>query len=319
MKKFLGILLVASLAVPAMYAHEKETPEQRAAKDYSSWLPVQGDFSVGFSLNPIATYVGNMFSGYTGQNSLGDLTGEPMAMDIIGANPMASIMGSYMLTDKLGVKANVGMGISVKSENHYVLDDEALFLDPLSQAKVVDKRKGSMAYGSIAVGVEYRVGKTRPVQGVFGAGVNYAFGSASYKFSYGNAITEMNQKPTINEDASTSGFIVTPSYTAAAGYMPAARPVALKADNMIHLLGVYGSVGIEWFVAPKIALGANVNVGLYYEVNPATAYVYEGWNTMTLQVEEYTERVSPASHGFHFGTDNIGANLYVAFYFNANK
>ncbi len=319
MKKFLGILLVAALAVPAMSAHEKETPEQRAAKDYSTWLPAQGDFSVGFSLDPIATYVGTMFGGYTSKNDLEDLAGEPLAMSIIGANPMASIMGSYMLTDKLGIKANVGMGISVKSENHYVLDDEALYLDPLSHAKVVDKRKGSMAYGSIAVGVEYRVGKTRPVQGVFGAGVNYAFGSVSYKYSYGNAITELNQTPTISTDASTSGFIVAPSYAAAAGYMPNARPLSLTADNLIHLLGVYGSVGIEWFVAPKIALGANVNVGLYYEINPATAYLLEGWNTMTLQVENYTEKVTPASHGFHFGTDNIGANLYVAFYFNANK
>ncbi len=319
MKKFIAILLVAALAVPATYAREKETPEQRATKDYSTWLPAQGDFSVGFSLNPIATFVGNSFSGYTGQNVLDKLAGEPLVSGAIGASPMASIMGSYMLTDKLGLKANVGMAISVKSENHYVLDDAALYLDPLSHAKVVDKRKGSMAYGSIALGVEYRVGKTHPVQGVFGAGVNYAFGSVSYKYSYGNAITEMNQKPTINTDASTTAFIVDPSYVAVAGYMPDARPLSMKAANLIHLLGVYGSVGIEWFVAPQIALGANVNVGLYYEINPANAYLFEGWNTLTQQVENYTEKVSPASHGFHFGTDNIGANLYVAFYFNANK
>ena len=58
------------------------------------------------------------------------------------------------------------------------------------------------------------------------------------------------------------------------------------------------------------------NFGIYYEVNPARATTYEGWNTASMQLEQFTELVAPASHGFHIGTDNIGANLYVAFYFN---
>lgn len=319
MKKILSILLVAAMAVPAMAAREKETPEQRAQKDYSTWMPAEGDFSVGFALDPLATFVGNLLSGYTGQNSLDKLAGDPLLKKTIGANPMVSVMGSYMFTDKLGLKANIGLGLTSKAENHYVLDDEALYLDPLSKAKVVDSRKANLTYGSIAVGVEYRVGKTRPVQGVFGGGVNYAFGQRTYRFNYGNAITEMNQTPTISADASTSTFIPTPTYSATAGYMPNARLLSSQADKLIHMIGVYGSVGVEWFVAPKIALGANVNVGLYYEVNPSRTSIYEGWNMQTKQVEKFTEQVAPASHGFHFGTDNIGANLYIAFYFNKDK
>ena len=38
MKKIVSIMLVAALAMP-MFAGEKETPEQRANKDYTSWLP----------------------------------------------------------------------------------------------------------------------------------------------------------------------------------------------------------------------------------------------------------------------------------------
>ena len=87
-------------------------------------------------------------------------------------------------------------------------------------------------------------------------------------------------------------------------------------SKKMFILGVYASAGVEWFVAPKVALGANVNFGVYYEVNPARATTYEGWNTQTMQLEQFTDLVAPASHGFHFGTDNIGASLYMAFYFD---
>ncbi|MGM9838006.1 MAG: hypothetical protein ACI30A_05910 [Paludibacteraceae bacterium] len=314
MKKIMSLLLVAAMVMP-LAAKEKESPEQKANKDYSTWLPAKGDFSVGFAIDPLATFLGNMFNGNL-NNGLGDLSGDPMLGDVVATslygctNPMVSIMGTYMLNDKLAVRANIGMGITVKANNTYVQDDAALFFDPLSRAKVTDKRKLNRTFGSIALGVEYRVGKTRPVQGVFGAGVNYAFGQVTYNYSYGNAITEANQIPSIDPSL---------GYAAVAGYMPNARLLSSQADHLIHMLGVYGTVGIEWFVAPKIALGANVNVGLYYEVNPARADVYEGWNIQTMKVEKFTEKVAPASHGFHFGTDNIGANLYVAFYFNQNK
>jgi hypothetical protein len=81
------------------------------------------------------------------------------------------------------------------------------------------------------------------------------------------------------------------------------------------MVGLYASAGVEWFVAPKVALGANVNFGIYYEINPARVSVYEGWNTAAMKLDQFTELEAPASHGFHIGTDNIGANLYIAFYF----
>lgn len=306
MKRLISFILVAVLALP-LFAEEQVVTKPREKKvlnDYSEWLPKQGDFSLAFSLNPIATFVGNMFNGNL-SNGLGDLAGEPLLDGITGA-PMVSIMGTYMHTDQLAWKVNLGIGYTHKSINEYVLDDAALFLDPLSKVKVVDKQAYNRIYGSIALGAEYRVGKNLPVQGVFGAGLNYAFGEISYKYNYGNAITELNQIPTISEPS---------LYEAVAGYMPNARPLASQDNDLIHMIGAYASVGVEWFVAPKIALGANVNFGIYYEVNPSRATTYEGWNTATMQVEQFTELIAPASHGFHLGTDNIGANLYMAFYF----
>jgi hypothetical protein len=306
MKRLISFILVAVLALPLLAEEQVVTKprEKKVLNDYSEWLPKQGDFSLAFSLDPIATFVGNMFNGNL-SNGLGNLAGKPLLDGITGA-PMVSVMGTYMQTDQLAWKVNLGIGYTHKSNNEYVLDDAALFLDPLSRVKVVDTQAYNRIYGSIALGAEYRVGKNLPVQGVFGAGLNYAFGEISSKYNYGNAITELNQIPSISEPA---------LYEAVAGYMPNARPLNTQANNLIHMVGAYASVGMEWFVAPKIALGANVNFGIYYEVNPSRATIYEGWNTATMQVEQFTELVAPASHGFHIGTDNIGANLYMAFYF----
>ena len=306
MKRLISFILVAVLALPLLAEEQVVTKprEKKVLADYSEWLPKQGEFSIGFSIDPLATFVGNMFNGNL-SNGLGDLAGEPLLDGITGA-PMVSIMGTYMQTDQLAWRFNVGLGYTHKSNNEYVLDDKALWLDPFSRLKVMDCYEYDRLQGSVALGMEYRVGKTSPIQGVFGAGLNYAFGQISYKYAYGNGITELNQVPTIYENG---------LYEAVAGYMPNARPLSTTSDDLIHMVGLYASAGIEWFVAPKVALGANVNFGIYYEVNPARVSVYEGWNTTTMKLEQFTELESPASHGFRIGTDNIGANLYIAFYF----
>lgn len=303
MKKILGIILAVALATP-MFA-EKETPEQKATKDYSTWLPAAGDFSLGFNLDPLATFAGNLFSGSTSKNTMDKWAGEPIMNDWL-PSPLVSIIGTYMLTDQLAAKANIGFGFNAYNGYDYAVDDKAIMLDPLSNEKVIDGIHSRQLSGSIALGVEYRVGKTRPVQGVFGAGAAYAFGERYDRYTYGNEITELNQKPTVS-----SGM---PAY-GSTEWIPNARVVSDRTNNMEHMVGIYTSAGVEWFVAPKIALGANVNLDLLFAINPSQSTVYEGWNTKTCQVEKYTKTVAPASNGFHFGTENIGANLYVSFYF----
>jgi hypothetical protein len=300
-------MALSLLVATAAFADEadKPTPEDKAKKDYSSWLPVQGDMSVGFSLDPLATFAGNLFNGNQ-DNILEDLAGEPLLYQQM-PDPCVSIMGTYMVTDQLAIRANIGFGYSLTQHNFFVQDDAAVALDDLSNAKVTDQINAQILSGSFSAGIEYRVGKRLPIQGVFGAGLSYACGVNKADYTYGNAITELNQTPSVNNGM--------PATEAVTPYLPNARLLYVESDEMIHMVGVYGSVGVEWFVAPKIALGANVNLGIYYELVPSKTLVYEGWNTITETVTEHTELVKPSSHGFHFGTDNIGANLYMAFYF----
>ena len=52
-------LLVATVAFAD--GADKPSPEERAKRDYTSWLPAQGDMSIGFSLDPVNTLLGTMF------------------------------------------------------------------------------------------------------------------------------------------------------------------------------------------------------------------------------------------------------------------
>ena len=62
----------------------------------------------------------------------------------------------------------------------------------------------------------------------------------------------MNQNPSISDPS---------LYQSVVPYLPSARPLSIHSADLIHAVGAYGSIGVEWFVAPKIALGANVNLG----------------------------------------------------------
>ncbi|MBO4454241.1 MAG: hypothetical protein J5761_04215 [Paludibacteraceae bacterium] len=314
MKKILSIMLVAVLAMP-MFA-EKQTPEERANVDYSAWLPQQGDFSIGFNVNPLATFVGNLFNGTVG-NFLAPMAGESLGgnnwLAPVVAPNMLSIMGTYMVTDNLGIRANVGLGVYSWNTRGYVVDDAAKFINPYSTQDGLDKKHSLDVGASFSAGIEYRIGK-RNVQGVFGAGLTYGFwGITKDTYSYYNAITVANQNPSKTAD------IVYPAVNAkfATDYSYIDNPRILQQYTVggTHMLGLYGSIGVEWFVAPKIALGLNVNLLLDYQWNPARAEVWEGWNHFTAEAQEITIHDKAMQNGFTFTTDNIGANLYVAFYF----
>ena len=176
MKKILSIMLVAALAMP-MFA-EKSSIEERGNADYSSWLPQAGEFSIGFSVDPFANFLGNMFgAGATPDNYTSrvydnyNIGGQQML-----TAPSVSIMGSYMLTDNLGVKANIGFIVDYERRLYNVLDDAARFENPFSYASVQDKRIKGEYGGSFSAGIEYRLGKKR-VQGVFGVHDAYLRGT----------------------------------------------------------------------------------------------------------------------------------------------
>ena len=87
-------------------------------------------------------------------------------------------------------------------------------------------------------------------------------------------------------------------------------------DAFWHRIGLYTSIGVEWFVAPKIALGLNVNLDLLYKWSNNVCKQYEGYNLLTQKVEQVTDVTNVKNYsGVTFGTENIGANIYLNFFF----
>lgn len=302
MKKILSLMLLAALTLPIM----AQDASEKKAKDFSDYLPAAGDMSIGFSANPFLKFVGNMFNGTAGQDYNYDAVGgNPYTNGVPGFTyPTVSISGKYMLSDNLGVRVNLGWVLNTRKEAAYVEDQHALALNPLSEQKVIDTYNYKQNGGSLSAGLEYRIGKHR-VQGVFAGSLLYAFKTESEQFTYGNAITEINQKPLVSS--------VAPAY-AAHGAMPNARTQKISTDGT-HTAGLVGAVGIEYFVAPKISIGAEVNLALLYSWTPNTYSVKEGYNTLNGKVEQHTDLSEPASSDFVFGTENIGSNIHFNFYF----
>lgn len=293
MRKYLYSLLLGVLAIPALAQESND----------SQFGPVAGEKAFGVTLNPIATFIGNMHNG-TANNALGDLQGESIFSKNHAWIPAFSIMGKYFVGDNTAVRANIGFIFSRNDAQTYVRDDEAFFLNSFSQAKVVDSEITKRRGGSLAIGLEKRIGSGR-VQGIVSGSAVYGFATTKRTYKYGNAITDINQSPTI----------ATPANYTAVGAMPNARPINTFTAAPAHLAGFVGSFGAEYFLCKKASIGAEVNVYLVHEWTSQRYTEYEGFNVITNTVETYTNTVSPKSNRTEFATGNVGANLFMNFYF----
>lgn len=295
MKKILSIFTLCLLIANLSPAQEKTT----------TYLPEEGDWAIGVDALPILRYAGNIFNGNTDNKYIDNISGRPFVntnkrFTDRGLVPDVSIMGKYMLTDEWGLRGNIGFMFRSIHDNRYVRDDRALALNPLSEDKVIDyahyKRNGA----SIMLGAEYRKGQRR-VQGVFGMGVLFAFQNDNTSYTYGNELTDINQRPStsFSEVYDDNGY----------------RVIKTNGKGSDFYTGLTGSAGFEWFVAPKISLGAEVNLSLYYILGNQDFEESEGYNTSSGKIEKKTDLISPRYNEFYFGTENLGGSLYMTFYF----
>lgn len=264
------------------------TAQAQSEEDY---LPKAGDLGLSVSANPLSQ----------------------IATGVSYTQPLVSIAGKYMVSDKSALFLNVGWIYNYNHNNYYANDDAALYLDPFSRAKVIDTREDQITGLNVSFGGERRIGKGK-VQGVFGGGIMYAFSYYDTRYSYGNAITSINQHP-------TNGFTDIYGYDESEVPSPNVPGVSyqryLSEFNITptHYIGLTGYAGVEWFVAPKVSVGAKLYLTAAYRFSSGDYYTAEGYNYLTGQVEEWTELLSPSSHGFRFNRDNVGMDISFNFYF----
>lgn len=294
MRKNILALALAAVSFGAVAQQPAETTATR-------YLPEKGDFAFGVDVLPLFKAIGGSYN----DDETPGVGGTPFSPDVESSyvKPNVSLMGKYMISDRWGVKVNLGLTFSNKQKRLYAPDDLDAALST-GEAKVVDSRKTTRTGGSLMAGMEYRLGKRR-VQGVFGFGALFAFTTDKVTYSYGNAMTDINQNP------STAFPDQDQTLSIPYGY----RVTECNYDGPNFVAGVYGSAGAEWFVAPKIAIGATVDLYVYGAFGSKGYVKSEGYNQAYGRVEERTDLYTPGNRGFNFGTDNLGGSLYMTFYF----
>ena len=308
MKKY--ILFASACLLSLNLFAQQDKPEK-------NYLPEEGDVTIGINAIPFLKYLGNCFSD-AGNNTINatDVGGVPSIGFPVAPglqNPTISIFGKYFLTDQTALRLNVGIGIGSKTQRKYVQDDAALAADPLSAAQVEDSYKYRSTGFSLAAGYEWRRGGKR-LQGFWGGQAVVAYSNSKHFFNYGNAITEINQTPSQTStvwDNPVSGQTV-PTLNPNIGNN---SRLLQQNDGRSWTYGVGGFVGVEYYIAPKIAIGCEMSLNLLWTTEGKSLQKSERFNPDFNRVEENVRWSEPGGSAFHFGTENIGTSLYVAFSF----
>lgn len=289
-KKISALLMLSVLPLGVLTAQE--------AKDY---LPKAGDWAIGIDMQPVYQFFGNIANGDAG-NSLNQFGGE----DAIGAVGNVTIMGKYMLDNTTAIRFNLGVEKDKTHNATYQRDDNARFLNPLSEAKVTDVETQNSTYYSLAAGIEFRKGKDR-IQGYYGADLVLGMGKNRFEFEYGNAVTEINQLPSRTNYNGRGLGVANPGYWSGV--------YITESYEKDAVIGVAGKLGVEYFVVPKLSFGGEVSLLISETFSKVDYTKSEGYNPTTAQVETHTELVAPKDRAFHIGTEDMGGKLFMIFYF----
>lgn len=283
------VLFVASLFLAtATFAQDGLT-----SKKGEAYLPEAGDWAIGIDANPFLNYAGNLFSGSTAQNTIG-----------AGATWFAPNMAIYGKMFKDETTAYRGMlRIGFGSTTTTNIFDTSSTTTPV---ELTDEMKSSYNNIVLGGGIEKRRGNTR-IQGVYGAMVMIGFGGSSTTFDYGHTFSD-----------ATGGATWTDfnTMTTVSGNGP--RTTEMK-NGSTFMLGLQGFIGVEWFFAPKVSLGAEYTWGLAMNSTGEGEVTSERWGLATPSATENslitTTNKTGKQSSFGLDTGISGANISLNFHF----
>jgi hypothetical protein len=188
-------------------------------------LPKAGDYAIGFNANGIFRYLGNAFNG-TVNNAAPDLT------NLRGG----AFVGKKFITDNQAYRLVVNLGLASDKTTSTFSNNAIPPAALITRDSVVSVSAFDIQLG---FGKEWRRGKSR-LQGFYGADALVGFNNGT------KTITEVKE-------------VVTPV---------APQPIdtgisKVTVDNgSIFNFGLNGFVGAEYFIFPKMSLGAQYNWGV---------------------------------------------------------
>ena len=264
------MILALAFGVTTAYAQDL------TSKKGEPYLPEEGDWAIGFNADPFITYAGNLFNG--GTNTSPGIT-DPMGNLVITGKMFKDATTAYR------VMLRIGMGSS--TWNNFVMQDGQT--DP--NITVNDSWKNSGRNIVIGGGLEMRRGKTR-LQGYYGGMLWIMMTGGGDEYTYGNAFSTTNTSPTVTLTWApiTSGPAIgssrTTSTTAGSGFG----------------FGLRGFIGAEYFILPKISIGAEYGWGVGMMNTGEGETVTESWDFANNTIKTTTSKTA-GSKMFGLDTD----------------
>ena len=312
--KVITVSLLCALSMGAM--------AQTTEKEAKVYTPEVGKMGIGLNFNPVAAAQGGSAASFSsvGQFLYGTETedgiikgaeAKPNQMYILAQQPMVSISYKYQAKEHMAFKASIGFSGGYVNYREYVNDDKAMALNPMSEAQVADAVMLDYKGGGVTAGLEFNAGKN--LRFVGGFGLMYSFGGGEVNFAYGNQITEANQHPTTMEkiDKNINEFA-----SSGCTWMDYGRPVKQYNVGVSHGIGIYANLGLEWFFMKNASIGATVDLTpIMVAFQPQTYTIYEGYDKYHGEVAQYNDLISPGSTYLLYGTENIGVNISLHYYF----
>lgn len=254
--------------------------------------PEAGDWGLGMNAAPILGYVGNMFNGTAGNAAgTGFVTGNPLL------NSGGAIYGKYFIDANTAYRGT--FRISSASTKTVNLQDTTQSAQPQSDFGYVENITKTSGFGfALGAGMEWRKGHNR-IQGYYGGDVLLTFGGVApnSKTDYALALDSVNFN---------------------SGYVTNGRTLSTKAGASFGL-GLRGFVGVEYFVAPKLSLGAEFGWGIGYIMTGEGETVKEYYGPdgagSTANVTYTRAARTGKSSSFVLGTDNLAGSIRLMFHF----
>ncbi len=293
MKKILGIILINIFLSVAMFAQDETTSGYTASSGLTNKkglaiLPAGGDYAIGADALPYLRYLGNLASGYTGANTL-------------NINSM-NIYVRRFLSMNTAVRLNLYLDNGVDIRRYFIQDDAAVLANPLSRDKVIDKRKQIYSDWQLYASLQKFRGYGR-LQGFYGATVGYGQYRTQYEYQYGNQITVANQSPTTVTNFGNGAH--------------SSQSVRMTMEDQGINRSIYiGPIaGVEFYFAPKICIGAELNILYSISMSTESDDVVEEW--VNGQITETTTENSPGNLSRNSSSSGLGSygGLYVMFHF----
>lgn len=247
MKKLFVSIFALVLSVGIFAQDEEATSGTLLSKKGEAFLPESGDWAISFDASPVFTFVGNAFNGTWNNGAPG----------VNWLNGNQTIVGKLFIDDKTAFRGILRLGFGNVTQIENINDVTATPPTyPASYPTVEDKWAAKSTTIGIGAGYEMRRGKTR-LQGYYGADLMVWVSSESDKYTYGNNLTNL---VTVNAGTTTDFG----SNIVGDGYGNTGR-ILVNKEGMTFGVGVRGFIGAEYFLFPKIALGAEYGWGFGFQ------------------------------------------------------